>query len=108
MQQGCVRLIKVWRRKFLFFKGDQLLDIFVHYNQDDKIYWALGSDKDEIVLNSMPIGFHQNLKTIFFDKKLYWIPAEDDAFLTYRYGDWRTPVKEWNAFTQDGALTKNP
>lgn len=105
VKEGRIRLIKVWTRKYFFFKGDQLLDIFVRFNKDEQVFWVLGND--HIAVNAMPKKFHVQVKKIFFDKKDYWIPEEEDAFLTYRYGNWRVPVKEWDAFKNDGALVKD-
>ena len=100
-----IRLIKVWTRKYFLFKGDELLDIFVRFSKDDQVFWVLGHD--HIAVNAMPKKFHTQLKKIHFDQKDYWIPEEEDEFLTYRYGNWRVPVKEWDAFKNDGALVKN-
>jgi lipopolysaccharide cholinephosphotransferase len=105
VKKGSVRLIKVWTRKYFFFKGDQLLDIFVRFHKDDQVLWILG-DK-QVAINSMPKKFHTQVKKIHFNQTDYWIPEEEDAFLTYRYGNWRVPVKEWDAFKNDGALIKD-
>lgn len=46
----------------------------------------------------------------FFEQRKYhplyeaYIPAEWDAYLTYRYGSWRIPAAKWNIWTDDGGL----
>lgn len=32
------------------------------------------------------------------------IPNDPDGYLSYRYGDWRTPTSHWNFTTDDGAI----
>ena len=106
ISEGAVRVIKVWRRKWLFFKGPEMLDIFVRHKDADLCYWILGGDKksQRVALNSMPVKFHDELKKILFNNKYFYIAKDDDSFLTYRYGEWRTPVKQWDAFKNDGAI----
>lgn len=38
----------------------------------------------------------------------YLIPEHYDKYLTYRYDDWRTPVKEWNVHEMDGGIYADP
>ena len=33
-----------------------------------------------------------------------YIPKDWDAYLTFKYDDWRTPVKQWDWWTQEGGL----
>jgi phosphorylcholine metabolism protein LicD len=44
------------------------------------------------------------MKLIEFKGFKYSIPNLTDEYLTYRYGDWKKPVKNWNTFTDDNAL----
>lgn len=106
LAKNAVRVVKVWRRKWLFLKGPEMLDIFVRYKKDDMCYWVLGGNKKSqvTIVNSMPAIFHDELKKVAFNNKDFFVAADEDGFLTYRYGDWRTPVKEWNAFEHDGAI----
>lgn len=101
-RKGDLRVFKIWKRKFFLLKGDVLMEVFVRKQQDGKAHWLLGNDKP--LLNAMPEKFHQDLTTIDFNGRQFYVPAATDEFLTYRYGDWRTPVKEWDAFKQDGAI----
>lgn len=101
-RKGDIRVMKIWKRKFFLLKGDVLMELFVRKQQDGKAYWLLGNDHP--VLNAMPDKFHCNLTRIDFNGRQFYVPADTDEFLTYRYGDWRTPVKEWDAFEHDGAI----
>lgn len=101
-RKGEVRLIKIWRRKFGFLKGEALVDVFLRKTQDGQAYWLLGSD--HLTLNAMPETFHREVTSVSFNDRMFSVPAATDEFLTYRYGDWKTPVKEWDAAAQDGAI----
>jgi hypothetical protein len=34
------------------------------------------------------------------------VPTDVDGYLTYRYGDWRTPTKDWCYWEDDGAIVR--
>ncbi len=36
----------------------------------------------------------------------YPVPGRVDDYLTYRYGDWRTPVRDWCYWEDDGAIRR--
>ena len=104
-QPGDMRVVKIWKRRFGFFKGDEVVELFVRKVQKDQAFWLLG--KDNMTLNAMPAQFHQALTPVEFNGRPFNVPAATDEFLTYRYGDWRTPVKEWDAFANDGAIVEH-
>ncbi|HRD19208.1 MAG TPA: LicD family protein, partial [Candidatus Marinimicrobia bacterium] len=93
-QKGEVRLIKVYATKYLFFKTPLVLDIFVKKKLDDQYYWVVGVKRR--AKKAVPARFYDELTTVQFNHKTYSIPKLTDEYLTYRYGDWRTPVKTWN------------
>lgn len=45
-----------------------------------------------------PIHHFNNLDTIMFYGENFYIPSDTDAYLTLRYGDWRTPQKTWDYY----------
>lgn len=100
--KGDVRLIKIWRRKWGFFKGDALVDVFLRKSSDGQAFWLLGNDN--LTLNAMPEKFHNEVRAVTFNNRQFNVPADTDEFLTFRYGDWKTPVKEWDAAKNDGAI----
>ena len=102
---GRPRLIKIRDRKWFFFRGELLLDVFVTYRHGGNFYWAVNrrADKQQIVLTA-PARFFETLDSIEFDGKSYPTPSDREAYLAYRYGDWRTPVKRWNCLVDDRAL----
>lgn len=95
--KGSVRIMKIQARWFIF-KRFSLLDIFIKKKVDDKCYWTMGIKNP--VLLSAPAYFYNNVIRYEFDGYSYPIPKDYDAYLTHRYGDWRTPVKKFD-FKQD-------
>lgn len=99
-KKGDLRMIKIRNRRFFgLLKGKVCLDVFVKYTHNDKTFWEI-DNKTKYV----PVHFYESFKTVHFQNKDYPIPEDTDGYLTYRYGDWQTPVKEWNTSTDDNAL----
>lgn len=99
-QKGDLRMIKIRSRKFFgLLKGNVCLDVFVKYTKAEKTYWEIDKKTKYV-----PAKFYASFKNIRFKNKDYPIPEETDDYLTYRYGDWQTPVKDWNTSTDDNAL----
>ena len=94
-----IRIIKVRTRKFYFFRGRICLDIFIKFRKDDNYYWRVAEQR-----KSVPAEFYEKITQWSFNGKDYLIPQDYDRYLTYRYNDWRTPVKEWDTFKDDNAL----
>lgn len=59
----------------------------------------------DVLTLSIPLEFVDHVE---YDSDLgVYVPAALDEYLTYRYGDWRTPVAEWS-LTDDGAVEERP
>lgn len=99
-QKGTLRMMKVRKRRFFgLIKGKVCLDVFVKYTKEENTYWEIANKT-----KSVPKHFYASFKNVLFQNKDYSIPTDTDAYLSYRYGNWQTPVKEWNTFTDDNAL----
>jgi phosphorylcholine metabolism protein LicD len=99
-KNGDLRMIKIRESRFFgLLKGKVCLDVFVKYTEADLTYWEIDNKK-----KCVPSKFYSNFKSITFQNKEYPIPENTDGYLTYRYGDWETPVKDWNTSTDDNAL----
>ena len=101
-KNGQARIVKIRTRKFFFFRGEVLLDIFFVTKMDKKSYWGVG---DKIM--GVPSYLHEELISFSFEGKEYHIPKKYDQYLTLRYGNWRTPLKKWNTYEDDLALLKD-
>jgi len=97
--KGVKRIVKITNKKLFFFKGDVTLEIFIKFKNKENTYWQVGQKRKFV-----PSYFYENTIKYNFDNKEYLVPKLYDEYLTYRYGDWKTPVKEWNTFTDDKAL----
>ena len=95
-----IRIIKIRNTRFFnLLKGKVCLEIFVKYSKSNKSYWMIGN-----ITKNVPSKFYSKFKTIKFKDYFFSIPFLTEEYLTYRYGDWKKPVKEWNTFTDDKAL----
>ncbi|SFB84058.1 Phosphorylcholine metabolism protein LicD [Marinospirillum celere] len=104
LKKGQLRVVKFRNRKNLVSRGEVLLDAIVKYADDDFYYWSVGMGT--IVNKKVPRHFYDNLSTLEFDGKHYPVPADLDGYLTCRYGDWQTPVEEWDYLRDDRAAVK--
>ena len=96
-----LRMIKIRTKSFFgLIKGKVCLDVFIKYPLENLTYWEIAGK-----VKSVPSKFYQTLKTIEFKEKAYSIPEHTDDYLTYRYGDWQTPVKDWDTSKDDKALS---
>ncbi|QCW99348.1 LicD family protein [Aggregatimonas sangjinii] len=99
-RKGDLRMIKIRSKKFFgLLKGKVCLDVFVKYTKEEKTYWEIDKKTKYV-----PAKFYTGFKHVRFKDKDYPIPENTDDYLTYRYGDWQTPVKDWDTSTDDNAL----
>lgn len=98
--RGDIRIIKIRNKRFFnLLKGSVCLEIFVKYPKKENTYWMIGN-----TTKNVPSKYYARLQSIKFKDYFFSIPILTEEYLTYRYGDWKTPVKEWNTFTDDKAL----
>jgi len=95
------RIVKVWVPEFVFLRA-VILDIFIKTKVDDEYTWAEGTKR--YARKSVPAHFHDELTRIEFAGNSYPIPADAEGYLTQRYGDWRTPKKDWDHIVDDKSL----
>lgn len=102
-KKGMTRLIKI-RKKYFFglLKGNVCLEIFIKYADESNVYWKV-SDKTM----KAPKIFYEKYSKISFLNKEYSIPFLTEEYLTHKFGDWRTPNKNWNASTDELSIIKN-
>ncbi len=91
-KQDAIRSFKVRNNRLFFLRGYVKLDIFAMHKKNEKLYWLeLGE------LHSLPEKLLQEFDTIEFNGKDYRIPKNYDEYLSYHYGDWRTPNENYNS-----------
>ena len=101
---GAVRLIKIRSRKYLFWRGDLLMDLFIKYASGDRYEWIVG--EKNAVHKSVDGRFYRSFGKLSFRGVEYTVPAETEAYLGARYGEWRTPVKVWDFRRDDQAISQ--
>ena len=100
-KKGDLRMIKIRTKCFFgILKGNVCLDVFIKYTKNEKTYWEIANK-----VKNVPSKYYDSFKTVDFKGKPYAIPELTDEYLTYRYGDWQTPVKEWDTAKDDRALS---
>jgi len=103
-KKGEVRLVKIYASKYIFQKSPVVLDIFIQKEWGNLLYYVIGISRH--TKKAMPSRFTDELTTVRFNKKDYSIPKLTDEYLTYCYGDWRTPVKIWDCTKDDLSIIR--
>lgn len=103
IKKGSPRILKIRTRKGWFHRGDILLDIFIKYPDDNGNTLLMVGDKTNSIVQSFKADYFHEKTTYEFLGYAFPIPKNYDAYLTDRYGDWRTPVKDWNYLTDDNS-----
>ena len=103
-RKGELRMIKVRNFEPFFRKGKVMLDIFLKRKIKNEYFWTVGVKSP--VLKSSPAEFYEELGWTEFNGKKYMISKDYKGYLTYRYGDWKTPVKTWNFKKDDKAIVQ--
>jgi hypothetical protein len=100
---GDSRLIKVRNYRWQWLRGRSLIDLFLLVEKDGYHYWTLQN-----VLSRAPSEYFKELDRMEFKGYQYSIPANPERYLEMRFGaGWRTPVKEWDSFADDGAIVES-
>lgn len=100
-KKGDLRMIKIRTKRFFgILKGNVCLDVFIKYTKNEKTYWEIANK-----VKNVPSKYYDTFKTFDFKGKPYAIPELTDEYLTYRYDDWQTPVKDWDTAKDDRALS---
>jgi len=92
LKKGDFRAFRVKNRRWKFFRGYVNLDIFVMYKKEDYHYWYELGNKHKI-----PSSYIEEFDFIEFNEKEYSKPKDHDRYLTYHYGDWRVPNKDYDS-----------
>jgi hypothetical protein len=98
-EKGTIRILKIFNSLF----GNVLIDIFVKTKYQDYYYWSVGG-RSGYRKKRAPAVFYESRIRIEFNGHMYSVPKEYDKYLTYRFGDWKKTMKEWNAFRDDKAI----
>jgi phosphorylcholine metabolism protein LicD len=99
-KKGDVRIIKIKTRR-LFIMSKTIMDVFVVKNTGEECQYMV-KKKDKFMLKSYPAKFQTEKIKLLFNNSEYYAPKDYVGMLEYAYGDWKTPVKDWDFFAGDG------
>ena len=103
LPKGKVRAFRTRNSRLGLFRGYVKIDIFVMYKKHDFLYWyELGAK------HKVPVETLQEFEKINFNGRNYTKPKDHDTHLTYHYGDWRTPDKEFNSEVDNFRTLSDP
>ncbi len=95
------QIAKVRTNKFwIFGRGNTCIDIFFKYKYNNKSYWMAYGKENNVPLEYMT----DELVEIDFCGIKCTIPKDYDKYLTYKYGDWKTPKENWTHDTDDYSI----
>ena len=106
---GDYRVLKIYPRKFWFFKEELCLDLFIYYEGhvpelDEPVYKYVVWNRNAFHRKE----FLEKTESITFYGKDIPVPSNPEKFIEVKYGaDWRTPKKEWNVALNDGSIYKS-
>ena len=103
LKKGEKRIVKIFQKAGFLKKGKVTMDCFIATRQDNDYVWSCGGPK-LYTKKAVPAQFYDETKVITFRNKDYTAPKDVEDYLTFRYGDWRTPVKEWDYTKDDRAI----
>ena len=86
-----LRLIKIKSRRLYFLPGNDCLDIFIKFFDDDFAYWKV----DRHIMRASKKYYSGN-ETVEFMGKALSVPLDYQGYLTEKYGDWQTPEPDWH------------
>ena len=98
---GTVRSIKI---KTVWEKMMQInfhIDLFAKYKINGHYHWI-----DSDALKCIEGSYYDKLDTIQWEGRSIFIPSNPEEYLAIRYGDWRTPTKDFSPSRDDGAVAE--
>lgn len=81
--------------EFSWMRHGVKTDFFFFYRDGD-IMWHSAWDKGKQLFLDFPAYLFKDLKTIEFKGFNIKVPNPPEEYLEKRYGDWKTPVKNWD------------
>lgn len=101
-KKGDIRIIKI-QKHILYLKRYELVDIFVKYKVDDEYLNIVG--KKPAIIRNFPSKYLEVHEYVSFNGHDFKVPVDYKEYLALVYGDWETPVKDWD-YTKDNKRIK--
>lgn len=92
-RRGELRMLKITNRRLLgLFPAGVRLDIFMKHRADGYVWWQA-----ENRIMRVPEGHYAGHDAIAWRGATLRAPRDHTGYLALKYGDWRTPVRDWKA-----------
>jgi len=103
IRKGDPRILRVRNRKQIFSRGPLLLDIFIRYPHDSGQHITMLGEGEDVQIQAYDQRFLVDRSALELEGRSYPVPKDYDGYLTHRYGDWRTPVENWDFRNDDNS-----
>ena len=74
-------------------------DIFIKFDDESHTFWIA---KERVMKASSE--FYKGYEEIEYNGRNYKVPVNFRGYLTHKYGDWTTPVKEWDCAIDEKSI----
>lgn len=93
LNKGDIRLLKIFN-KGIFSRDRIHVDCFLMKRASKESFVCAYGGSAHYVRVEIPAKFYNDLDTINFNGKNFFTPKHVTEYLTYRYGDWETPISD--------------
>jgi len=104
---GKYRVLKIFPKKWIFFKHELCCDLFVYYkgeHEGEEVFKYVVWGKNAIHKKEF---FNSTGDIEFYNKKIK-VPNNPESFLEVKYGkDWNIPKEQWNVALDDGSIVRS-
>ena len=90
-KKGDLRLIKIKDRHAYFISGANTTDIFLKFRHEGKVYWEAAGN-----IMAVDKRYYDGTEQLSCLGRQLSTPVDSESYLTDKYGDWQSPVKEWH------------
>lgn len=103
------KLYHEWEYQTALTRGGSKIDLFFHQKQD-RDDWHCIYKQNVCIPAIVPSHFFEELQMIEFHGMTFNCPRNLDGYLTYKYGDWKTPVhrSEYSCYNAENNKVLRP
>lgn len=98
-QTGDYRAVKIRDRRWWFFKGPLVADLYIKYPWQGAYYWS-----SMRMISKADARYFDNWEEVEYFGRRLKVPAFYKDYLATIYGDWRTPRKDYKPQSDDGTM----
>lgn len=100
---GSPRIFKI--KSLRKFNGNRIVvDLIFKYADESHYHWLIG--ENPYVHKKVARKHYDALDSLQFAGRQYPIPSDVETYLSARYGDWKTCVRDYDFRNDDGAIVR--